>query len=51
MIGDPGSDPDGARIHALDFGRHGAFLVVKGCVVCRAPWEEEMAPVIGNVLG
>lgn len=37
MIGDPGGDPDGARIHALDFSRHGVFLVAKGCVVCRVP--------------
>lgn len=35
MIGDRGSDPETAHIRALDFGRHGAFLVVKGCVVCR----------------
>ena len=39
MIGDLWSDPVAAHVHALDFCRHGAPLVAKGCAFCRALLE------------
>ncbi len=36
MIGGLETNLDAVRVHALDFGRQGAVLVERGCVVCRA---------------